>query len=360
MRIACFITSHGFGHATRSIAVLNQLEKIDHLELTIFSSLPNWFFQENLKESSFKCHKITTDVGLVQKSPFEHELESTLEQLNAFLEFKPENVNPVIEILKKSECNFIFSDISPLGIYLGNQLKIPACLLENFTWDWIYESYLRENNNFLQPIKFLKSIFKMTDLHIQTEPICFRDNSCPLVNPIFRPHRKKPYEIKKKLGIVQNKPIILITTGGIPQDYPFLEILIKDKKHFFILTGDYEKIVTCKNFMLIPHQNDFYYPDLIHASNGVVGKEGYGTVSEIWGAQKPFIPIFRDQFRESIPLRKFVKDNIPGFEISNRSFQDGDWVQEIEKLHYLENSNKPTQNGSEQAAEIIYAWSNIK
>ena len=145
MKIACFITSHGFGHATRTIAILKNLAKKIDLEISIFSTLPDWFFTENLTGVLYKTYHLQTDVGLVQKSPFKHDLDLTLDELDLFLRFK--NENQTLKLLENENLDFIFCDISPLGLHFANKLGIPSCLLENFTWDWIYEEYLSERRD---------------------------------------------------------------------------------------------------------------------------------------------------------------------------------------------------------------------
>ena len=358
MRIACFITSHGFGHATRSLALLNKLAEKENLNVVIFSTLPDWFFHENLNGISVKYHRVVTDVGLVQKSPFSHDLNLTIDRLSTFLEFKQEETEPVIQILEKELFDFIFCDISPLGLYLGNKLNIPTCLLENFTWDWIYESYLIKNQNFKGPIEVLKDIVSKTNLHIQTSPICKPVENLFQINPIFRPSRQSKLKTLEQIDINIDKPIILITTGGISQKFSFLEKIKSDEKHFYLITGDYTKMEKGKNFIMIPQKNNFYFPDLVKLSDGVVGKVGYGTVAEVWGTQKPLIGIFRDNFRESVPMRSFVQQNIAGFEVSNFSFQQGDWIPKVEQLlSETLQSSSIIQNGSEEASLIISKWS---
>ena len=356
MKIACFITSHGFGHATRTLAILRKLAQKYNLDISIFSTLPDWFFTENLSGISYKTYQLKTDVGLVQKSPFKHDLNLTLDELNLFLQFK--NEKQILELLEKKNLDFIFCDISPIGLHFAQKLGIPSCLLENFTWDWIYEEYLSERSDFQKPIEKLKDIFSSANLHIQTTPICNYLSDANHINPIFRPSKNDGGDLKKKLEIDHQKPIILVTTGGISQKYPFIEKIKKDSKHFYILTGSYSQFEKGKNFCLLPHQSGFYFPDLIKTADGVVGKVGYGTVAEVWASQKPFMSIFRKDFRESQPIRKFIDENIPGFEVSHQIFNDGEWINDIDRfLNIKEKKNSiPVTNGSDQAFNIINNW----
>jgi UDP-N-acetylglucosamine:LPS N-acetylglucosamine transferase len=356
LKIACFITSHGFGHATRTLALISKLAKTSSFEISIFSTLPDWFFHENLDSIPFQTIHLKTDVGLVQKTPFEHDLNSTLDQLYSFLQF--ENNKRIITLLEKGEFDFIFCDISPLGLHLSKKLGIPSCLLENFTWDWIYEEYLTRNNNFKKPIEQLKGIFQSANLHIQTTPICNPVQNAHPINPIFRPAKKDGMAIRKSLGIKEEEQVILVTTGGIPQKYSFINKIKEDHNRFYILTGAFSEYERGSNFCLLPHKSAHYFPDLIQSADGIVGKVGYGTVAEVWAAQKPFIAVFRENFRESQPMRNFINQNISGFEISDQTFHKGDWIDEVGSFLEI-NENKRVispVNGSDQAVQLITEW----
>ena len=79
-RIAYFITPHGFGHAARASAVMEAVNKIDpSVSFDIFTTVPRWFFENSLS-GRFTYNEFTTDVGLIQKTPFLHDLEQTIEK----------------------------------------------------------------------------------------------------------------------------------------------------------------------------------------------------------------------------------------------------------------------------------------
>ncbi|MFL2913724.1 MAG: hypothetical protein ACJZ64_03700, partial [Opitutales bacterium] len=90
------------------------------------------------------------------------------------MNFKSSENQKITESVKEINPDFILCDISPLGIKLGKQLKIPTVLIENFTWDWIYQTYVDAEPKFLPIIENLKEIFSYPDLRIQTNPICER------------------------------------------------------------------------------------------------------------------------------------------------------------------------------------------
>ena len=362
LKVAYFITSHGYGHATRTLAILDVFAKqVNSLEISIFSSLPKQFFEESLKSINLKVYSIQTDVGLIQKSPFEHNINSTINELERFLLFKNPEFEQTKKILQSIKPSFIVSDISPLGIFLANQLKIPSVLIENFTWDWIYKSYLKDEPRFGSLMQRLREILALTDLRIQTRPICERINKLPLINPIFRTARESAKSTKTKLGIKNQKPIVLITTGGITQDFTFIEKLEKRDDFTFIITGNTQKAENKENIIFISSNSSHYFPDIVQSASLIVGKAGYGTVAEAWGNNKVFFPVFRHNFRESSTLKAFLDLEVPGKELSLEKFLSGNWIYELNI-----NSNKTNQfeakkeklNGKNQVFQLISNWLN--
>ena len=87
--IAYFITPHGFGHAARSSAIMDAVsETVPLVSFDIFTTVPEWFFADSLS-GRFEYHEFVTDIGLVQKTPFLHDLEETIETLDRFIPFDP-------------------------------------------------------------------------------------------------------------------------------------------------------------------------------------------------------------------------------------------------------------------------------
>jgi hypothetical protein len=69
LELACFVSPHGFGHATRTIALLQALQnRIPRLKATIFTTVPPSLFQSSGINCSY--HQMSTDVGLVQRDAF--------------------------------------------------------------------------------------------------------------------------------------------------------------------------------------------------------------------------------------------------------------------------------------------------
>ena len=144
-RIAYFITPHGFGHAARSAAIMEAVSKIvPSISFHIFSTVPRWFFDDSLP-CRFEYHEFLTDIGLIQKTPFSHDLKETIDALDQFIPFDSALISNTAGLLKQLACRMVICDISPLGIAIAVKAGLPSVLIENFTWDWIYEDLCGNN-----------------------------------------------------------------------------------------------------------------------------------------------------------------------------------------------------------------------
>jgi UDP:flavonoid glycosyltransferase YjiC (YdhE family) len=352
-RIAYFVSPHGFGHAARAAAVMQAISDVDaSVEFEIFTTVPTWFFQDSLSVS-FSCHALLTDIGLVQKTAFQADLNKTLRSLDNFLPFPAPQISEITAAVKKLHCAFIICDISPMGIAIAKASGIPSVLIENFTWDWIYRQYARTDKRFNVHIEYLRSWFEAVNFHIKTKPVCCHGSADLTTSPVSRKPRTSADRIRKWLGLPQTARMVLITTGGIKQSYGFLEKLAGLSDIYFVMPGAGPKMEIRDNSIILPHHSDFYHPDLVNASNAVVGKVGYSTLAEVYQAGIPFGYVVRSNFRESEPMAAFIAEEMQGIFLEESEFNSGRWTAKLQDLLDLNREKRIETNGAEQIGSFI-------
>ncbi|MFN5728260.1 MAG: glycosyl transferase, partial [Pseudanabaena sp.] len=73
------ITNHGFGHATRTAAVLAELQqRSPDIKLIIATMAPRWLLEEYI-EGDFIYHPRVFDVGVIQIDSLQVDREATFE-----------------------------------------------------------------------------------------------------------------------------------------------------------------------------------------------------------------------------------------------------------------------------------------
>ena len=354
IRIAYFISPHGFGHAARASAVIQAIADLfPDIQFEIFTTVPEWFFKESLTCAYHYNHELV-DIGLIQATPLIEDLDATLSALGNFLPFSKSLISHLADFLVTINCRLIVCDISPLGLVVAHKAQIPSLLIENFTWDWIYEGYLETKPGFEKFVTILRNAFSYCDFHIQTKPLCLPSSTVQLcVPPISRKAVCSSVQIRDKLQILPDQQVVLFTMGGVETDYSMIKKLQFPPSVVVIIPGGSRTIQRVGNFILLPHHSTFYHPDLIEATNIVIGKIGYSTIAETYYAGIPFGFIPREQFRESSVLAQFIRQNIPSISIS---FDDLNSPHLLEKTHHLLslNSQKPDHpNGAFTIAAYI-------
>jgi UDP:flavonoid glycosyltransferase YjiC (YdhE family) len=352
-RIAYFITPHGFGHAARSSAIMDAVsETVPLVSFDIFTTAPEWFFADSLS-GQFEYHEFVTDIGLVQKTPFLHDLKETIEALDRFIPFDSALISETADFLKQRTCQLVVCDISPIGISIAKEAGIPSVLIENFTWDWIYEDFIQADARISRYAEFFRKIYQAADYHIQASPVCNPQSVDMTTDPISRNVRRSSVGIREKLGIPQEKKIVLLTTGGVREKYRFLENLTAEPEICFVIPGGSESPEQQDNLILLPYRSGFNHAELVNAADAVVGKAGYSTIAEVYQAGVPFGYVPRSNFRETDKLVAFVEKEMTGLCIGDEEFKAGKWLSKVSQLLSFPKTQRHHRNGSHQAADLI-------
>ena len=352
-RLAYFISPHGFGHAARAAAVMQAVSDIDDgVCFDVFTTVPSWFFQDSLSVP-FTYYDLVTDIGLVQKNSFQADLNATLRRLTEFLPFGAVLIKKIAATVKNLDCALIISDISPMGLAVGKRAGIPTVLVENFTWDWIYRQYVDHAGRFNGHIEYLKALFTSARYHVKTEPVCCPGPADLTTAPVSRKIKNPAARIRNRLGLPAPSKMVLITTGGIKQSYDFLDKLRKVRGIHFVLPGAGLQMAIQDNLILLPARSDFYHPDLVNASDAVVGKVGYSTLAEVYHAGVPFGYAVRSNFRESEPMVNFIEREMNGIFIDESEFCKGEWTVKLNDLLNMGRVPRSAPNGADQIGRFI-------
>ncbi len=358
-KIAFFVSAHGFGHATRACAVMAALQTISPvLQFEIFTLVPRWLFEVSLS-AGFTLHPLETDIGVAQSGPLDEDIPLTLRRLDAFLPFDAARLGELAEQVRVAGCVGVVCDISPLGLAVAQEAGLPSVLVENFTWDWIYSGYVAEAPRLQAHIDYLSRAFALADYHIQTEPAFPRPPIDLLTTPVSRHPQTSREAMRDRLAIPRDAPAVLVTMGGFSEDFGFLDQLAGCRQYHFILPGhsrlrEAGGVEQRENLRLLPQGSAFYHPDLVQASDAVIGKAGYSTVAETYQAGLPFGYVLRSRSPESAVLQRFIASEMPGFEVPEATFRDGSWLARLPELLAQPRRLRSEPNGADQAAAFIW------
>jgi hypothetical protein len=367
-RLACFVTPHGFGHAARACAViealglgmmerLGMMEPAVALEVELFTTVPEWFFAASLRVP-FRYHAVRTDVGLAQRDALDEDLAATVHELDAFLPWPAAVVDELAAEVRDRQCEAVLCDVAPLGIAVAHAAGLRAALIENFTWDWIYERYLDREPRLARHAAELARWFSAADLRVQTEPVCRPWPGATSVAPVARLPRRGRDEVRRELGLDAGERAVLVTMGGIPWDYaamiggggprvPGGVVLV--------VPGGAPERRDLPWARLLPFHSDLYHPDLVAAADAVVGKLGYSTLAECWCSGVPFGFVPRESFPESPILAAAILDGTAGVEVPAPALASASW-EWLEAVLAVPRIAGGRCRGNADAAAVLAEW----
>ena len=236
MSIAWFITPHGLGHAARAAAVMVALRtRRPSSGLDIFTRVSPRFFEDS-GVGDFRYHDELTDIGVVQNCALREDISETVRRLDMFLPFDGALVSKLARRLKALGSSLVVADIAPLGLLAAREAGIPSVLIENFTWDWIYEGYTTLDPRMSRHADYMAGLFALADYHVQTDPVSRRMTDF-ISSPVSRKPTAGRGETRRQLDISAAGQTVLITMGGIPERYEFLEELKTQENVIFIIAG---------------------------------------------------------------------------------------------------------------------------
>ena len=98
------------------------------------------------------------------------------------------------------------------------------------------------------------------------------------------------------------------------------------------------------------------HPDLVNASDVIIGKLGYSTLAEAYHAGLPYAYIPRPHFRESPAMSGFVLEQMNGIEIAEEAFYAGSWLDVLPELLSIPRQPPAQPNGADQIADFLIGW----
>ncbi len=352
MLSALFVVSpHGFGHAARASAVIEALVGlVPGLRVDIATTVPEWFFTDALPaEIDLRLHPVEVDVGLVQRGPFDEDAAATAARLENVIGCRWEGVGRLAADLGHLRPKVIVADIAPLGLGLAARMGVPAVLLENFTWDFIYRAYGSELGAWAER---LAPVSAAATLRIQAEPFCEPAAGALRVPPVARRRRSPRGEVRRRLGIPPDRPMVLVSMGGVPGLPREIERLRSQRRAVVVVPGGAPSIERSQGLIPLPHRSVHFHPDLVRDADLVVGKLGYSTVAETWTAGVPFAYVARDRFPESAPVSGWVEREMSATRIDRDELESGGWMARLEELLALPRMPEQVGGAAEAAAAI--------
>ncbi|MCC7034176.1 MAG: hypothetical protein IT179_15245 [Acidobacteria bacterium] len=307
MTLACYISGHGFGHASRSIEFLNALaRRAPHLRIVVRTLAAPWLFARTA-HPRVELVPVECDTGAVQIDSLRLDEGETVKRAARFLEDMPARIAAEARALRALDTRMVVADIPPLGIAAARAAGLPGVALGNFTWDWIYAAYPGGETL----ARRLGDIYAMADLALRL-PLWGGFETFPRIEDlpfIARRSHRGPLEVRRAFGLPADERLVLVSFGGYGVEGLDIEALSRLAGYRILITattpfrgatlgqtGPVGSLIPLDEPAMFAR--GYRYEDIVRAVDVVVTKPGYGIIADCVANDTALVYTSRGHFAE--------------------------------------------------------------
>lgn len=331
--VAFYVSGHGFGHASRTRALIGALAKrAPELRLHVRSEVPVWLFR--VGEAPVTCSRAQVDVGMLQHGGLDLDLPATLAAHQAFLAGWEQALARESAWLASCGARLVVGDVPPLAFAAARRARVRSLAVANFGWDWIVEEFAASDPRWRPIHERYRQAYSEADrlyrLPFHGDFSAFREVvDAPLL--VNRSHRSRR-ECREALGVGgDGRRLVLVSFGGFgagpvsprrPEDLsPYRFAGVGDPPRGF--PGDW---------LSLPPDAATPHEDWVQASDALLGKVGYSTVAEVIAHGVAFLHLSREGFREAAVLERGLARHARARAMPRADFGEGRWRAHLDAL----------------------------
>jgi L-arabinokinase len=330
------------------------------------------------------------DAGAVQKDAYCIDIERTKYALVRLHQGLPGLHDEEVAWLIDTQPNVVVSDVVGMALRAAKEAGIPTALMSNFTWPYIYQPFIEadspqetpqeRDDAFEHAVALEQAFLESADVFLRLPGHCptfsaSLDSSAIDIPLIVRPQQVNKEAMRAQLGISQEVKVCLVMVGGISLGIDGIESLLSSASFSQNITGDGPPTWICfvtesvlvgatgngepllpAHIRVVP--SSAYTPDYVAMSDVVLGKVGYGTVSECLATGTPLVYVKRENFAEEAALVGLLNSHRAGVEMKRDHFLSGSWEEALAQACGLDVVPADT-SGAREAAALIQDMDNM-
>lgn len=359
--VVFYISSHGFGHASREVEIINALGAgRPDLSIVLRSAVSAELLARTVR-APYTLLPGPCDTGVIQADSLTHDDDATVREAIAFHASLSDRAEAEARRLGAG-IGVIIGDIPPIAFEVAARLGVPSVAIGNFTWDWIYEHYPGLPSAAPWLVPRIRESYRKATLALEL-PFAGGFEIFPTVRriPLVARHPGRGRsETRRRFGLPEARPAALLSFGGY--GLPALDLSSLDcLREWTIVTTDR----TAGSHGTLPPEivrlqeqeffsTGFRYEDLVAAVDAVVTKPGYGITAECVTGGTSMLYTSRGEFREYDLLVREMPRYVRTRFISQADLFAGRWR---DALNGLMTQPAPAEtlatNGADVAADAI-------
>jgi hypothetical protein len=359
--VLAYVSGHGFGHWTRTAPLLERLAARAPVHVRTQGRALPWARRAPWPAS---VEEVDVGPGVAQDGPLQVDLPATRQALALHLERWPGLVASEVARGRALGARLVVGDVPPIAFEVARRLDVPGVAVANFTWSWAYAHYgpgYPGGERFFEVAAARLRVAEGLATHVVALPGGGGLDALGAPRPLLalrRPPTCDVAEARRRLARLRPgdpRPVVLISFGGYG-DALDLSAVARDNPRFTFVSFAPPGGEVPANLVSLPHDHDLAHQDLVLGADALVGKPGYGTISECLTRPTPFVAVrMGDGFREHARLRAWARRHLPWSDLDPADLLAGRWTAALDAALAARPLEPPPPNGLDAAHAVLAA-----
>jgi len=353
MHLLVAITPHGFGHAVQVAPLINALaQRLPALRVTIQSTIPAWFLRQRI-HAEFQLVERSTDFGLMMNSGLDIDLESSAKAYADLHRSWEARVSDEACRLRALAPDLVLADVPYLTLAAAQAAALPALALCSLNWADIYRCYFARRREAPRILEQMEAAYSAAGVFLCPEPSMpmNRLSNTLTIGPIAARGQNRREALNERLGLDSDTALVLVAPGGVKTRFA-MERWPADRNIHWLVSEEWRVRHPCATAF---EPIGMAFSDLVVSCDALLGKCGYGTVTECVVNGTPLLYIGRPDWPEEPTLLGWLNDHQAAVEVPPAKLASGTLRDIVAAARALPVRRcEPT--GVEQAAAVLQAY----
>ncbi len=357
--LVVYVTSHGFGHLNRTVAVINQMPLDVPVTIRCHPNLFNHWRERLRRPAELEAH--VSDAGAVNPpgDSAATDGEATLALASRVHAEAMARIDEEIQSLRDLQPGAVLCDVPPVPLVAARRANVPGFLLANFTWADIYAPHAKTLGPEARAlVSELRSAYRQASGVFRAEPAMrmadFDRHEVIDVGMVVTPGHDRGKELRSRLGLDAKAKLVYWYVGRYGQADLVWERMTALGAQGIHFVGFHGAPGGQPSNLHIVRPEEWTGADLAASADVVVAKAGYGTTCEAMVAGTPMIYPPRAGFAEHRVLDRALRGWNGGLPATSREFASLQIDRLLERAFALEAQQPPFRaDGASRVAERL-------
>jgi len=354
--VLCYVSGHGYGHLTRTIALINALFMAEHeTDVVVRTAAPRWLLDASVQRA-VGFDETAIDAGVLEQGPHHQDTGRTLDAYARILGRREAIIEQEVAWCVAQGIDVIVSDIPPLASEIGEAAGIPVVAVGNFSWDYIYDPWEKNHPHHTGLVASIRAAYDKTTLLLRL-PLAHQMDAFPRQRDIPFIARARTWpegEGRAHLGISddETRPLVLVAMR-MGRSLARATNRLAATGEYLVATFDPAGLDVSPNIVVLPRSLQADFPDVLATADVLVSKLGYSMCAETVAGRTPVLYAPRHDYREHDVLAAGIHEYVPARPMPENDDTGESWPGLIRELLSAPMPPAPAVDGATIAANLL-------